>query len=108
MLCLFGIFRCYAGRIRTCKKGLKPEKVNPLFFGSFAQQNQDEYLVRMDNVMKSGTKVYKTIVLDIYNLGTVLQNKKYRFLSYSYRIFLAGMIISVILFVGEQYFKLRF
>ncbi len=84
---------------------MKPEKVNPLFFGSFAQQNQDEYLERMDNVMKSGTKVYKTIVLDIYNLGTVLQNKKYRFLSYSYRIFLAGMIISVILFVGEQYFK---
>ncbi|HEA66067.1 MAG TPA: hypothetical protein ENI07_04500 [Desulfobacterales bacterium] len=87
------------------KKGLKPEKVNPLFFGSFAQLNQDEYLERMDNVMKSDAKVYETIILDIYNLGTVLQKKKYRFLSYSYRILLAGMIISVILFAGEQYYK---
>ncbi len=87
------------------KEGLKPEKVNPLFFGSFAQLNQDEYLEQMDNVMKSDAKVYETIILDIYNLGTVLQNKKYRYLSYSYRILLAGMIISVILFVGEQYFK---
>jgi len=87
------------------KKGLKPKKINPLFFGSFAQLNQDEYLEQMDNVMKSDAKVYETIILDIYNLGTVLQNKKYRFLTYSYRILLAGMIISVILFTGEQYFK---
>jgi hypothetical protein len=31
------------------------------------------------------------MAMDIYGMGSVLYRKKYRFLSYSYRIFLGGL-----------------
>jgi hypothetical protein len=32
------------------------------------------------------------MILDIYQMGKLLHEKKYKYLGYSYRIFLAGLI----------------
>lgn len=67
---------------------------NPLFFGCFCQLEAEEYCREMEQVLRSDSSVYTAMAMDIYGLGTVLYRKKYRYLSYSYRIFLAGLFLA--------------
>ncbi|MCP5499546.1 MAG: hypothetical protein H7A25_06555 [Leptospiraceae bacterium] len=77
----------------------KPNEINPLFFGSFHRINQDEYLKLMSEFLRSEEKMYEAMVKDIYNSGLVLQRKKFFYLGISYRIFMAGLILS---FIGSM------
>ena len=79
--------------------------LNLLFFGSFTQLGEDEYLDRLTDRLKSDDSIYRTMGRDIYQNGLVLARKKYRFLGYAYRIFLAGLTASFVAFVVE-YFRL--
>jgi hypothetical protein len=79
--------------------------LNLLFFGSFTRLGEDEYLEKLTERLKSEDSIYRTMGRDIYQNGTVLARKKYRFLGYAYRIFLAGLTASFIAFVVE-YFRL--
>lgn len=64
---------------------------NPLFFGSFAEMTEQQYLERMEEVIRDEHSVYSAMMRDIYHLGWVLYRRKYRFLSYSYRVFAVGL-----------------
>ncbi|HMJ93403.1 MAG TPA: Pycsar system effector family protein [Allosphingosinicella sp.] len=79
--------------------------LNLLFFGSFTQLGEDEYLEKLTERLKSEDSIYRTMGRDIYQNGTVLARKKYRFLGIAYRIFLAGLTASFIAFV-VQYIRL--
>ena len=63
---------------------------NPMFFGCFAQLNAQEFVQTMDKVLESDAAVYTAMTRDIHSMGHVLFRKKYRYLTYSYWIFLAG------------------
>jgi hypothetical protein len=65
---------------------------NPLFFGCFSQLTPDEYCRKMEQVLNNDSNIYTSMAMDIYALGGVLYRKKYRYLTYSYRIFLSGLI----------------
>ena len=45
--------------------------------------------------------VFRLMLHDIYQNGQVLQNRKYRFLGYAYRIFVAGLVVTLTTFVVE-------
>lgn len=75
------------------------EPVNLLFFGSFIQFDEDEYVARLMDVMGADETVYRTMARDIYQNGAVLARKKYRLLGYAYRILLTGLISSAVAFV---------
>jgi hypothetical protein len=64
---------------------------NPLFFGCFCQLDPRRYCEEMDRVLQNESSIYTAMAMDIYGMGSVLYRKKYRFLSYSYRIFLGGL-----------------
>ena len=40
---------------------------------------------------------------DIYQNWQVLQRKKYRFMGYAYRIFILGLIVTLVSFVAEMW-----
>jgi hypothetical protein len=42
------------------------------------------------------------MIRDIYQLGMVLQVKKYRYLSYAYRVFFVGLVATFMTFVAEM------
>jgi hypothetical protein len=44
--------------------------------------------------------VYEAFARDIYQNGKVLSGKKYRLITYAYRVLLAGLIASLLAFVG--------
>ncbi|MGR3854641.1 Pycsar system effector family protein [Chryseobacterium indologenes] len=72
-------------------------KVNLLFFGNFHQMLFDDYNNAMKDLIKDRDYIYDSMVKDLYYLGKVL-NRKYKLLSITYKIFMAGIIISVLSF----------
>ena len=72
---------------------------NVLFFGSFSQLTEDEFLKL---IMKSGQTaqgVFEAFAHDIYQNGRVLAHKKYRLIGYAYRVLLTGLAGSAIAFI---------
>jgi hypothetical protein len=68
--------------------------VNLLFFGSFTQLSEEEYLDQVVERLSEDEQIYRTMARDIYQNGLVLERKKYRLLGYAYRIFLVGLTAS--------------
>ena len=77
---------------------------NILFFGTFTAMAEDEFADTVLEQLKSDETIYRTMLRDIYQNGQVLQRKKYRFLGYAYRTFLAGLVLTVATLVAERLF----
>ncbi len=74
---------------------------NMLFFGSFTQLSEDEFVKLILDTVTDSDAVYAAFASDIYQNGRVLARKKYRLLGIAYRILLGGLIASFVLFVGQ-------
>ena len=69
-----------------------------LFFGNFAQLQLREFVNRIKELKEAKEELYESMSIDIYYLGSVLI-RKYNFLSWSYNIFMFGMVISAVGFL---------
>lgn len=76
--------------------------LNLLFFGSFTQLDQEDYIERVVAKLGDEEDVYRTMARDIYQNGAILQRKKYKFLALAYRVFLTGMVLTVLVFVAGR------
>jgi Family of unknown function (DUF5706) len=77
-------------------------KRNVLFFGWFSQMSEDDYVEEVLNDLMSDEIIYRTMLRDVYQNGMVLQYKKYRYLGYAYRAFLAGLVLTVLCLIAES------
>jgi hypothetical protein len=75
--------------------------INLLFFGSFTQLDEEDYLDRVVERLAVDEDIYRTMARDIYQNGLVLERKKYRLLGYAYRIFLVGLTASFFAFIVQ-------
>lgn len=75
-----------------------------LFFGNFAQLQLNEFVGRIEELKKEKNELYNSMSVDIYYLGSVLV-KKYRYLSWSYNIFMFGMVLCAVGFVVIMLFS---
>lgn len=71
------------------------KKVNLLFFGNFHAAPLDEYQWGMEQLLNDEEYLYSSLSKDLYFLGKVL-HRKYKFLRYTYLIFMTGMLATVI------------
>lgn len=71
---------------------------NITFFGNFVHLSLEEYESAMEQVFNDGPLLYGNMVRDLYYLGKVLE-RKYRFLTISYNIFMVGFAATVISFL---------
>ncbi|KMQ58658.1 phosphohydrolase [Chryseobacterium angstadtii] len=76
---------------------IQERKVNLLFFGNFHQMLFNDYHDAMKDLIKDRDYIYDSMVKDLYFLGKVL-DRKYKLLSVTYKIFMAGIILSVLSF----------
>ena len=81
-------------------------RLNVLFFGSFEQLNEDEFLERVLGELRSEEGFLTLMLRDLYQNGVVLARKKYRLLGYAYRTFLVGLCLSFISFVLSYFIDL--
>lgn len=77
---------------------------NLLFFGHFADMNEDEYMRAIEQIAASDDLLYEAAVRDIHSLGTYLHRKKYRFLRLAYIALIAGFVLATFV---EIYVVLR-
>jgi len=73
---------------------------NVLFFGTYAQMSEEEYVAKMLSLVTDTRTIYETFAHDIYQNGKVLAGKKYKLLGYAYRSLLIGLTLSLIAFVA--------
>lgn len=82
---------------------LKSENRNMLFFGGFAGMEEGEYIHRvLTNEFENQEAVYRAMLRDIHQIGMVLSKKKFRYLSWAYRVFLLGLSLTLLSFLIEQ------
>ena len=79
-------------------KSLEEVKKNIVFFGNFVTLDLEKYEEAMDAMMRDGELLYGNMTRDLYYLGKVL-NKKYRYLTISYNIFMIGLATTVLTFL---------
>ena len=78
---------------------MKAGEPNILFFGVFSRMDEEEFIDEVTARLRTEDSIYRTMARDIHQAGSVLQNKKYRFLGIAYRIFLAGLVASCAAYV---------
>lgn len=65
---------------------------NVVFFGAFSGIPEDDYVDHIIDTLRSEEATYRVMARDLYQNGRVLQFKKYRYLSFAYAAFLAGLV----------------
>ena len=80
---------------------LNDGKPNKLFFGYFTHMDEDVWTDSILAELHADETVFRTMLHDIYQNGQVLQRKKYRYLAYAYKTFMAGLTITAITFAIE-------
>ena len=89
---VLGVLTVRPNRLRKFK--LDPNNVNIMFFGSYANISREEYVEQMMKVLTSEEEVYKRLARDVYDHGCILRADKYRWLYWSYTLFLVGLVIT--------------
>lgn len=74
---------------------------NLLFFGVFAQMQEDEFETQMLALLADEEQLNRAMIRDIYQLGRVLALKKYKHLGQAYQVFFFGLCLSGALFVAQ-------
>lgn len=87
--------------LKKAKKVLstKDPDFNPLFFGHYTDVPLDEYTPHMIEILQDQDKMYQEMIKDLYQMGQVLKQRKFKYLSWSYRIFFLGILSGLILSV---------
>ncbi len=65
---------------------------NLLFFGGFLGLDEAGYQDHMATIMVSNSRVQRAMIRDVYQLGQVLGQRKFKLVGYAYKVFLAGLV----------------
>ncbi len=82
---------------KVTRKDIEQKRSNLLFFGNFYNMEIDDFHWGITEMIKDDDFLYSSMTRDLYYLGIVLA-KKYRYLRTCYRIFMYGLIVSVLAF----------
>lgn len=74
---------------------------NKLFFGHFAAMDEEQWKSDLLAELESDETVFRTMLQDVYQNGQVLHRRKYRFLGLAYRIFIAGLFVTMAVYMVE-------
>ncbi len=77
---------------------VKKHKVSLLYFGNFLSLPKEQFVGYLRDLKEDQEVLYDDLSRDLYNLGLVLK-KKYRLLTYAYRTFVGGLVLSFLVFV---------
>lgn len=81
--------------------GLNGGKPNKLFFGTFTHMDEDIWADSVLDDLRADETVFRAMLHDVYQNGQVLQRKKYKYLAYAYKSFMAGLCLTAFTFALE-------
>ena len=80
-----------------------PKTANRLLFGHFAVLDETEWTEGLLDALQTDEGTFRMMLHDIHQHGRTLLNRKYRYLGYAYRAFVAGLIFTVVAFAVERF-----
>jgi hypothetical protein len=83
---------------RFTEEDLKKKNVDLIFFGNFIKLKFEDYQGAIKEMMKDEEHLYSTLIKNQYSLGKIL-SKKFRLVKIAYNVFMAGIILTVIVFL---------
>lgn len=89
-------FAAFAVLPRSQPEAGRAHKFNLFYFGSFSQLSEREFTTSLMDVLDRDRAALEAMMHDIYQLGSVLHLRKYRFLHAAYTVFLMGLGCSAI------------
>ena len=98
---VLGVLTVRPGRLR--RFNIAPDKANLMFFGSFTNITRQEYEDQVIKLMTSEEETFRHMARSVYDHGCVLKKEKYRWLFWSYTLFLIGLIITFAAVVFQVY-----
>lgn len=81
--------------------GSGQSRPNKLFFGYFTHLDEDEWTESVLADLRADDTLFRMMLRDLYQNGQVLQRKKYKYLAYAYKTFMAGLTLTAITFAVE-------
>lgn len=91
---VFGVLTIRPNRMRASKTPIPRDKINILFFGSYANARREDYVDEMLKVLSSEEETYRRLTRDLYDHGKVLRDDKFSWLYWSFTLFLLGMVLT--------------
>lgn len=85
-------------RVTGSGNGRHSNQPNIAFFGSFVRLPKETFTRLLAKNLHDSSLLYENLTHDLYALGLVL-DKKYRYLSISYKVFISGLLATVIAFL---------
>ena len=79
----------------------KGARSNRLFFGHFHEIAEDQWTEEVLGELHTDVEVFRLMLHDIYQNGQVLQRRKYRYLTYAYRLFIVGLLATLVAAIVE-------
>jgi hypothetical protein len=89
---LLGILTVRPARMKP--RSIAPERSNIMFFGSFTNLSRAEYVEQTIHVLSSEEDVYRSMAGHIYDHGCELRSGKFRWLYWSFTLFMVGMVVT--------------
>ena len=78
------------------------ESANVLFFGTFANLDEEAWKDRLLIDFRDDEAVLRIMLRDVHQNGQILYRRKYRYLSYAYRVFLGGLGLTMLAYLAEM------
>lgn len=94
VLCMLAVVPSIGGR----GKGPAPPP-NLMFFAGFTQLSEAQWVDWLARTNSDDLAIQQAMARDIYQLGQVLANKKYKYLGWGYRVFIGGLIATFVVFL---------
>ncbi len=85
-------------RVEFTENQIREHQVSMLYFGNFLQLDAQGFVDYLRELKRDQEILYDDMAKDLYNLGKVLQ-RKYKLITIAYRVFIGGLIISVLSFL---------
>jgi hypothetical protein len=104
VLALFAFLSAVCAAVAVMPSFGKPKKggpINRLFFGHFHDMDEEEWTAGILKELQTDEGLFRLMLHDAYQNGQVLQHKKYRYLGYAYRIFVTGLVVTLVSFLIE-------
>ena len=93
-------FRAAKPRMLKTRKNVQPDstKKSLLFFENIWDMPPEEYIAKMEELLKTPRDIYQNMIIDIHNQAKVL-HRKYELLRMAYIVFMVGFSLSIGIFM---------
>ena len=103
---LVGIFAAQAlmPRLLMLREPDNKPELNLLFCGHFSQLGEDDYVARITKILDTGEGAVDALARDVFQMGMLLHQRKFRHLGHAYTVCFIGLIVSGVAAVVSRIF----